>query len=104
MFLGDLLDMVNKKKREEERAKTAMKFAIGMGIAATIGLARGILYAPRSGKETRENLEKKAAEVLETVKAKVKDKAKALKNTTIHTARDVHDAVSHKIVAEKKKK
>ena len=47
MFLDNLLDLINKKKREEERRKTALKFALGMGIAATIGLAKGILYAPR---------------------------------------------------------
>ena len=60
MFFNDLLDMVNRKKRDEMRAKTALKFAVGMGIAATIGLAKGILYAPKSGKETRDELKKKS--------------------------------------------
>ncbi len=34
-------------------------------IGATIGLALGILYAPRSGKETREMLKRKMEEMRE---------------------------------------
>ena len=104
MFFSDLLDMVNRKKRDEERAKTALKFAIGMGIAATIGLVKGILYAPKSGKETREDLKKKATDTLETIREKVRSKAEMLKDTTAHAAQELHDAISPKPSTGKKKK
>lgn len=79
MFLSDMLDMVNRKRRIEERRQTALKFAIGMGIAAAIGLAKGVLYAPKPGKETREALKEKALQAVETVKKRVKGKAEAIK-------------------------
>lgn len=104
MFFSDLLDMVNRKKRDDERARTALKFALGMGIAATIGLAKGILFAPRSGQETREELKKKATEALAVIKGKVKSKAEVLKETTARAALELHDAMSPKTAAGKKKK
>jgi len=103
MFFNDLLDMVNRKRRDEERAKTALKFAIGMGIAATIGLARGILFAPKSGKETRDALKKKAADTVEVIRNKVKTKADVLKGTTQHAARKLQDAITPKAAVGKKK-
>ena len=42
-------------------AKTFKKFALGALFAAAIGYIAGILTAPKSGKETREDL-KNAAE------------------------------------------
>ncbi len=47
------------------------KFAIGALIGAAIGAAAGILTAPKSGKETREDLKKKA----DSVKADAEKKA-----------------------------
>jgi len=104
MYFNNLLDLVNRKRRNEERAKTAMKFAVGMGIAATIGLAKGILYAPKSGKETREDLKKKAADTLEVIRAKVRTKAEVLKDTTARAALELQNALSPKPAAGKKKK
>ncbi|MHB9151821.1 MAG: YtxH domain-containing protein [Spirochaetales bacterium] len=104
MFLDNLLDLVNKKKREEERRKTALKFALGMGIAATLGLAKGILYAPKAGRETRDELKKKAADTVEIIRAKVKDKAETLKKTTARAAQELHKTISPKIAAVKNKK
>ena len=103
MYINNLLDMVNRKRRNEERAKTAMKFAVGIGIAATIGLAKGILYAPKSGKETREDLKKKAADTLEVIRAKVRSKAEGLKDTTARAAMELQNKLSPKPVAKKKK-
>jgi gas vesicle protein len=104
MFFSDLLDMVNRKKREEERTKTALKFAVGMGIAATIGLARGILFAPKSGKETREALKKKAADTMEVFRDKIRTKTEVLKGTTLHAAQKLQDNIAPKTTAGKKKR
>ncbi|MDP2917128.1 MAG: YtxH domain-containing protein [Dehalococcoidia bacterium] len=38
-------------------------FALGLIVGAAIGAAVGLLYAPRSGKETRELLGKRASEL-----------------------------------------
>jgi gas vesicle protein len=104
MYFNNLLDLINRKRRNEERAKTAMKFAVGMGIAASIGLAKGILFAPKSGKETREELKKKAVDTMEVIKAKVRSKAELLKDKTARASQELQNALSPKTTAGKKKK
>jgi gas vesicle protein len=46
------------------------KFGIGLLLGAAVGAVAGILTAPKSGKETREDLKKKGKEVAEVVKEK----------------------------------
>lgn len=104
MSFNDLLDSINKRKRTEERNKTVVKFALGMGLAATIGLVKGILYAPKSGKETREDLKKKAAETVDTIREKVRNGARALKITKEKAAEELHDVIKAEKVPTKKKK
>ena len=54
MIIKDLLDMAGKDKKKKQRAQNAKKLAAGIGIAATVGVAAGVLLAPKSGKETRQ--------------------------------------------------
>ena len=44
---------------------TTTGFVIGLGVGAVVGIAIGILYAPRPGEETREILMEKAEEIKE---------------------------------------
>lgn len=74
MILRDLLDLVSKEKRKRARVKAVQKFAVGMGVVAAVGVATGILFAPKSGKETLEDLKKKAVNTVETIKDKVQKK------------------------------
>jgi len=103
MFFNTMLDMVNRKKRDEDRRKASINFALGMGIAATIGLLKGILYAPKSGKETRDELKKKAEDALETIREKVKHKAEIVKKTTAHAAQELKSTLQPKPTARKKR-
>jgi gas vesicle protein len=50
-------------------------FTIGFIIGAIAGMAIGVLYAPKAGKETRELLKEKAEEVKEKT-SEVTEKAK----------------------------
>jgi gas vesicle protein len=50
-----------------------------LGLA--VGAALGFLFAPRSGKETRELVKDKAADVSETVKDLTADRRKVYKET-----------------------
>ena len=61
---------------------TSTGFFAGLIIGAVIGVAVGILYAPKSGNETRRL---------------VKEKAAAAKDTLTQTARRVKDTVSSRI-------
>ena len=54
------------------------KLAIGAAIAAAAGYVAGLLTAPKSGKETREDIKKKAGEVKGSAERKLKDAHKEL--------------------------
>lgn len=86
MILRDLLELVSKEKRRKERLKKAQKFAVGMGVVAAAGVATGILIAPKSGKETREDLKNKAVKAVETIKDSAAHAAEEVSNVI----KDVH--------------
>ncbi len=50
MILFDVLDLVNKEKRNKERIRAVQEFAVALGIVAAIGLVSGLLLTPRSKK------------------------------------------------------
>lgn len=51
-------------------------FAIGFTLGAAIGLAVAFLFAPRPGKEVRELVKDKAADIPETVRELTADREK----------------------------
>ncbi len=87
MILKDLIELVSKERRRQESIKTAQKFAVGMGIL-TAGVATGIIFAPKSGKATREDLKNIAATVVENIKDTVQMKAEAVKDCAAHAAHE----------------
>jgi gas vesicle protein len=46
-------------KKEENTAKNVKRFALGAALAAAAGYAAGVLTAPKSGKETRADIQHK---------------------------------------------
>jgi len=54
------------------------KLGLGILIGAAVGVATGLLTAPKSGKETREDIKKKAGEVKGSAERKLKDAHKEL--------------------------
>jgi gas vesicle protein len=61
--------MENKNKTEERRMNMVPKDLIkGVVVGGLIGAGVGILYAPKSGKETREQIRHGARDVLEKAK------------------------------------
>ena len=93
MILRDLLDLVSKEKRKKERVKAAQKVTVGMGIIAAVGVATGILFAPKSGKETREDLKKKAVNTVVTIKDTVQKKSEAVKDSAADAAQKASNAI-----------
>ncbi len=74
------------------------KFAAGTIFGAIVGLAAGILTAPKSGKETRadlkmkaEDMKNKATDVIEDVKDTATKKAEDIKNKATDVVEDVKD-------------
>ncbi len=93
MILKDLLDSVSKEKRKKERVKTVQNWAVGMGAAAAVGVATGILFAPKSGKETREDLKKKAGNTVEAIKDTFHKEAKTVKDFADHAAQKAGEII-----------
>lgn len=54
---------------------------VGVLAGAAIGVVTGVLIAPASGKETRENLSKQSEELLSNVKDLINKEKEAVKNT-----------------------
>jgi gas vesicle protein len=57
------------------------RFGIGLILGLAVGVALGFLFAPRTGKETRELVKDKAADVSETVKDLTADRQKVYTET-----------------------
>lgn len=54
------------------------KFGLGILIGAVAGVITGLLTAPKSGKETRQDIKNKAGEIKGTAERKLKDAHKEL--------------------------
>jgi len=89
MTIRHLLDMVNKDKRKKERVKAALEITIGMGIATALGVAIGVLIAPKAGKETREDLKIKAEHTIEAIKDTVHEKTETVKDSAAFAAQEI---------------
>jgi hypothetical protein len=66
-------DFIEKSKNEKKKAlrkKTTKNVAVGAGVGTVIGLAAGVLLAPKSGKELRERLAKDAKEKIVNLTSK----------------------------------
>ncbi len=72
------------KQREIDRKKrldTAAKVGVGVVLGSLVGSAAGVLFAPKSGKETRKDLKDIAEKSVETVKAKTNELSDAVQET-----------------------
>ena len=71
----------------------AIGFGIGLLSGAIIGGAIALLYAPKSGKETRQLIKDKTTEVVEVVKEKTSGVMDAVKESASEASRKGQAAV-----------
>lgn len=60
-----------RREKRKKQAQEVTKVAVPSVLAAVAGAAAGVLLAPKSGKETREDIVKAAQDTTEAVKAQV---------------------------------
>ena len=72
-----IYDLINKKKKKQ-KAKMVKTATLTAALGVTAGATAGVLFAPKSGKETRENIANKSSET----KDKLVEKTKATKAAT----------------------
>lgn len=88
LSLSDLFPVTSRKNAAKRlRRKSGANLAAGIVAGAAIGAVAGILLAPKSGKETREDIKMKTGEVA----AKVKDKTVAAYKTVKQKIKPVDD-------------
>lgn len=93
MFIKEILEGIGKEKRRNQRIQNAKRLAIGIGAGAAAGFVAGILLAPKSGKETREDIKEKAEEVVENTKETVTGKARSLKESTVEAVKGISNVL-----------
>ncbi|MDU9049098.1 MAG: YtxH domain-containing protein [Candidatus Electrothrix sp. Rat3] len=74
MILNELANKVKKSRSsraKDMRRKRTKNIAIGVGIGSALGVAAGILFAPKSGKETRQIIADKTSETVKDFKDNV---------------------------------
>lgn len=62
------------RKAREKRRRTTRDLVIGATVGTAVGAAAGVLFAPRSGAETRRELGRKAGEQLHDAKETLAEK------------------------------
>ncbi len=81
--------VLGKKKAKKQERNNLLNSAAKVTIGAVTGAIAGILFAPKSGKETRKNITKNASNLGE----KVTDKSKELTQTTKEQVNNLKDKV-----------
>lgn len=74
MFLNELINQAKEVRRSRVKAmrRTRNKnMVIGAGIGTAVGAAAGILFAPKSGKETRQIIADRTSETVTNLKENV---------------------------------
>lgn len=88
----NIYDLINKKKKKQ-KAKAVKTAALTAAIGVTAGAAAGVLLAPKSGKETREDIVNKSVEA----KDKLVEKTKAAISTKVSEGKKDVSAAKEKI-------
>jgi len=63
MFFSELRGYFQRQQETERRKEACRNIAAGVAIGTIIGLTAGILFAPKSGKETRQAIADKTVEI-----------------------------------------
>ncbi|MBU5315338.1 YtxH domain-containing protein [Clostridium bornimense] len=73
MKLSDLLEQKRKEKAKKEKVKNTKIATTGVILGATAGAIGALLFAPKSGKDTRKVIGEKSKQVANSVSEKVKE-------------------------------
>ena len=87
----NIYDLINKKKRKQ-KAKAVKTAALSAAIGVTAGAAAGVLLAPKSGKETREDIVNKSVEAKDKLVEKTKTTKAAISTKVSEGKKDVSAA------------
>lgn len=94
-----ILRMIENEKKKNRRKKN-IKLAKNIGTGLTIGAAMGVLLAPKSGEETRDDIKYKTKEFSNNIKDTIDNKKENInefKNTLSNIKSDIIERASQGI-------
>lgn len=88
--MRDVKSILMKSMNKEQNSKTSAKIAAGTIAGALIGAAAGLVLAPKSGKETRQDVAKAATSAKKRIGTSnvIKDFRKTVKTTKLENDTD----------------
>ncbi len=78
-MVNKFLHEKRRRARREKNLETAKNIAVGTAIGTFLGAVTGVLFAPKSGKETREDIANKTKEVAGNIKETVNEQVEVAK-------------------------
>lgn len=94
MGLYKLLDNKRKEKKRKQNMKLAKIATVTTAVGLAAGTLSGVLLAPKSGKETRQDIKEKSSEIGEKVKVKAIDTKEIIKGKVSESRNDLKEAKS----------
>lgn len=88
VFLQSLISSIKRKERDN---MSKGKFALGALLGAAVGAASGLLFAPKSGKETREDIKKHAQDAYKDIEKTGKDVAQNTEDAVDNVKKQAED-------------
>ena len=73
MAILEVFEKVKKQRKAAENKKALKNVAVGAALGVTVGAVAGVLLAPKSGKETREELAVATKDAVEKAKVKIEE-------------------------------
>jgi gas vesicle protein len=73
MSIKSYFEDLKQERGKKQKKESARKVLSGVVIGSAIGATAGILFAPKAGKETRQDISKKVKETAATAKEKVQE-------------------------------
>ena len=85
MKIREMFEKKMKEKQRKQKAKMLIKVTAGAAAGVAAGVIGGVLVAPKSGKETREDIAKTAKDLGETAVTKSVEMKEILDNKVVET-------------------
>jgi gas vesicle protein len=104
MIVKELVDRIRYARSDRDKAirrNKAGMLALGVSIGCTVGAVAGVLFAPRAGKETREEVGRLSGEAWEKIKDNVSTNGHRLVNTLEEQGARVHKVAEKGVDAVK---
>ncbi|MEW8957197.1 YtxH domain-containing protein [Clostridium sp.] len=91
-----MLKKLMEKKKREQAKRNRINSAKGLAAGAALGALAGVLLAPKSGKDTREEIVNSAKDLNENVKVKAKDAKEVVTSKTKEAKCKISDYLNKK--------